>query len=345
MPSLASRARSAQYTKLPPSALLSWRLPSISRRLSLSPPVPTAASADRASSALPTCWFRTVAASLATVTRCLPSCCAAGGALASAVPLRTSPSAGGARRASGTRCCPSSLSALAVPASAPRCCVPRAADRGAPATKAPLRAFLLGARAAQMSAAHPSICRRAPTSAPANACRRRSSLPAPDAYHTGGSRLRTILRGADPCPACATAPPSLCQAAFAPVCLERPCLVSLAPGEPRPPMFSAHPDLHEVDTILSHRDNPVGREYLIHWRNTSASEDSWEPFSNLSHAPRAIGVYLASLAPRTVPSGRGGNVTRGTCAGASVKRTGGSNMQQPCARVNVGSAGENVGRT
>ncbi|CAI5510910.1 unnamed protein product, partial [Closterium sp. Naga37s-1] len=114
---------------------------------------------------------------------------------------------------------------------------------------------------------------------------------------------------------------------------------------PRPPMFSAHPDLHEVDTILSHRDTPVGREYLIHWSNTSASEDSWEPFSNLSRAPRAIGVYLASLAPRTVPSGRGGNVTRGTCTGASVKRTGGSDMQQPRAAANVGSKGAEVCRT
>ncbi|CAI7758786.1 unnamed protein product, partial [Closterium sp. NIES-54] len=76
--------------------------------------------------------------------------------------------------------------------------------------------------------------------------------------------------------------------------LLRPYRTPSYPFQPRPPMFSAHPDLHEVDTILSHRDTSVGREYLIHWRNTSASEDSWEPFSNLSHAPRAIGVYLAS---------------------------------------------------
>ncbi|CAI5491150.1 unnamed protein product [Closterium sp. Naga37s-1] len=110
-------------------------------------------------------------------------------------------------------------------------------------------------------------------------------------------------------------------------------------------MFSAHPDLHEVDTILSHRDTSVGREYLIHWRNTSASEDSWEPFSNLSHAPRAIGVYLASLAPRTVPSGRGGNVTSGGCTGGSVKRTGGESMQQQRATANVGSKGAEVSRT
>ncbi|CAI7880326.1 unnamed protein product [Closterium sp. NIES-53] len=118
------------------------------------------------------------------------------------------------------------------------------------------------------------------------------------------------------------------------------------PFQPRPPMFSAHPDLHEVDTILSHCDTSVGREYLIHWRNTSASEDSWEPFSNLSHAPRAIGVYLASLAPRMVPSGRGGNVTSGAdCIGARVKYTGGKVMQRQRAVANVGSTRAEVSRT
>ncbi|CAI7850949.1 unnamed protein product, partial [Closterium sp. NIES-53] len=127
--------------------------------------------------------------------------------------------------------------------------------------------------------------------------------------------------------------------------LLRPYRSPSHPFQPRPPMFSAHPDLHEVDTILSHRDTSVGHEYLIHWRNTSGSEDSWEPFSNLSHAPRAIGVYLASLAPRTVPSGRGGNVTSGICTGGSVKRTGGESMQQQRATANVGSKGAEVSRT
>ncbi|CAI7759517.1 unnamed protein product [Closterium sp. NIES-54] len=127
--------------------------------------------------------------------------------------------------------------------------------------------------------------------------------------------------------------------------LLRPYRTPSHPFQPRPPMFSAHPDLHEVDTILSHRDTLVGREYLIHWRNTSASEDSWEPFSNLSHAPRAIGVYLASLALRTVPSGRGGIVTSGVCTGGSVKRTGGKSMQQQRATANVGSKGAEVSRT
>ncbi|CAI7739594.1 unnamed protein product [Closterium sp. NIES-53] len=120
--------------------------------------------------------------------------------------------------------------------------------------------------------------------------------------------------------------------------LLRPYRTPSHPFQPRPPMFSAHLDLHEVDTILSHHDTSVGREYLIHWRNTSASEDSWEPFSDLSHTPRAIGVYLASLAPRTVPSWRGGNATSGAeCTGARVKYTGGKFMQRQRALANVGS--------
>ncbi|CAI5520611.1 unnamed protein product [Closterium sp. Naga37s-1] len=219
MPSLASRARSAPYTRLTPSALLSWRLPSAPRRLSLGP---------AHSSARPHCC---VGGS------CLPSCFAAGGALASAFLFRTSPSAGGATRASGTRYPPSLLSASADPVSAPCPCVPRAADRGAPVTPAPPRAFLPGARAAQVSATHPSLCHRVRAAVLANARRHRSSRPAPVAYHTGGSRLRAILHGADPSPACATALPSPCHhdAASAPVQLERRRLASLAPGAVSPP--------------------------------------------------------------------------------------------------------------
>ncbi|CAI5937024.1 unnamed protein product [Closterium sp. NIES-64] len=239
------------------------------------------------------------------VTRCLPSCCAAGGTMASATPFRTSSSAGGARRASGTRCCPSSLCVLAVPASAPRCCVPLAADNGAPPTNAPLRAFLPGARVAQVSAAPPSICRRAPASASANACRRRSSLPALVAYHTGGSRPRPILRGADPCPACATAPPSLCQAAFAPMRLERPCLVSLAPGERDPPLVIAanvsspppgkFPETTPTPSLVT--APPISSLPLHAMSAHCMSCSTFSPSSSLTYIP-ASAPHLGPLVPR-----------------------------------------------
>ncbi|CAI5991055.1 unnamed protein product, partial [Closterium sp. NIES-64] len=170
--------------------------------LPILPHVRIAVWVGRASSALPTFWCCAAAASPATVTRCLPSCCAVGGTRASAFPFRISPSAGGATRASGTRCYPSPLSASADPANAPRCCASLAADRSAPLTTAPPRAFLPGARAAQVSATNRSICHRAYAVVLANAHRCRSSRSAPVAYHTGRGRLRAILHGADPSPAC-----------------------------------------------------------------------------------------------------------------------------------------------
>ncbi|CAI5975926.1 unnamed protein product, partial [Closterium sp. NIES-65] len=137
----------------------------------------------RAFSALPLCSSRGAAVSLATVTRCLPFWCAAGGAQANALLLPLSPPAGGVRLASGTRCGSSSLPALTDPVRTSRCCAPIAADRAAPATKAPSRLSFPNARAAQESVAHPSICPRVPAAAPVNARRRRSNLPALLACH------------------------------------------------------------------------------------------------------------------------------------------------------------------
>ncbi|CAI5980737.1 unnamed protein product [Closterium sp. NIES-64] len=185
------------------------------------------------------------------IAACLPSCCAAGGALASAFLFRTSPSTGGATRASGTRYYPSLLSASAGPTSAPCRCLPYAAHRGALVTPAPPRAFLPGARAAHVSATHPSFCHCALAANLANARRRRSSRPAPIAYHTGGRCLRAILHGADPSLACATTLPSPCQAASAPVQLERRHLASLAP--------SADPHL----VVATHVPSPSPRTFPV----------------------------------------------------------------------------------
>ncbi|CAI5490245.1 unnamed protein product [Closterium sp. Naga37s-1] len=160
MPSLASRTCSAPYIKLPPSC----QFHSVSRRLSLGPPHSSARAHCR-------------------VGRCLPFWCATGGAQANALLLPLSPPAGGVRLASGTRCGSSSLLALTDPVRTSRCCAPIAADRAAPATRAPSRLSFPDARAAQESVAHPSICPRAPAAAPANARRRRSNLPALLACH------------------------------------------------------------------------------------------------------------------------------------------------------------------
>ncbi|CAI7806898.1 unnamed protein product [Closterium sp. NIES-54] len=135
------------------------------------PPVPIVASAACAPFAPPPYPSRAAAAFLATVTRRLPSCCAAGGVQVSAPPLRTPPSARGASRVSGSRPCPAMLTDSAIPGRASCCCAPLAADRAAPMTHAPPCASLAGALVAWVSVAHPSIRHRAPAAVPANACR------------------------------------------------------------------------------------------------------------------------------------------------------------------------------
>ncbi|CAI5530632.1 unnamed protein product [Closterium sp. Naga37s-1] len=104
--------------------------------------------------------------------------CAVGGAQASATLLPPCPFSGDAPLANGTRCCPSSLPALAAPARASRCCAPLAGSRAAPATTAPPGLSSLGARMSLESAAHPPTNSRAPAAAPASARRRHSNLPA-----------------------------------------------------------------------------------------------------------------------------------------------------------------------
>ncbi|CAI7849896.1 unnamed protein product [Closterium sp. NIES-54] len=78
-----------------------------------------------------------------------------------------------------------------------------------------------------------------------------------------------------------------------------------------PPMFEGSPGLFEVASIAAHHDTPHGREFLVHWKDQPASEDSWEPEINLDRASTAVNRYLSShgLAPWTTPLGGGSNVT------------------------------------
>ncbi|CAI7899584.1 unnamed protein product [Closterium sp. NIES-54] len=162
------------------------------------------------------------------VTRRLLPCYAVGGVPVSAALLRTSPSACGTNEASGTHCCLSARSVSACLASAMCCHVPFAADRAALASHVPPRASLLGAPAVWESVAPLSFRHRAPATVLANACRRRSSLPVPVACRTGKTRPRAILRGASPCPASATVPPSPYRAVSALVRIDCLRLLPLA---------------------------------------------------------------------------------------------------------------------
>ncbi|CAI7850900.1 unnamed protein product, partial [Closterium sp. NIES-54] len=53
-------------------------------------------------------------------------------------------------------------------------------------------------------------------------------------------------------------------------------------------MFEGSPGLFEVASIAAHRDTPHGREFLVHWKDQPASEDSWEPESHLDRAATAV---------------------------------------------------------
>ncbi|CAI7854072.1 unnamed protein product, partial [Closterium sp. NIES-54] len=61
-----------------------------------------------------------------------------------------------------------------------------------------------------------------------------------------------------------------------------------------PPMFEGSPGLFEVASIAAHRDTPHGREFLVHWKDQPASEDSWEPEIHLDRASTAVNRYLTS---------------------------------------------------
>ena len=67
------------------------------------------------------------------------------------------------------------------------------------------------------------------------------------------------------------------------------------------PSFSVPPltligseEEYEVETIISHKGSPGRRKYLTAWKGYPSSENTWEPESNLRHAPEILGDYKHS---------------------------------------------------
>ncbi|CAI7733187.1 unnamed protein product [Closterium sp. NIES-53] len=87
-----------------------------------------------------------------------------------------------------------------------------------------------------------------------------------------------------------------------------------------PPMFEGSPGLFEVASIAAHRDTPHGREFLVHWKDQPASEDSWEPESHLDRAATAVNRYLTSRGRRHLE----GEVMCGSRVLPSTVQVGGS---------------------
>ena len=64
------------------------------------------------------------------------------------------------------------------------------------------------------------------------------------------------------------------------------------------PSFSAPPptlirseEEYEVEAIISHKGSLGHRKYLTAWKGYPSSENTWEPESNLRHAPKILVNY------------------------------------------------------
>ena len=61
---------------------------------------------------------------------------------------------------------------------------------------------------------------------------------------------------------------------------------------------------YKVEAIVSHKGSPGRKKYLTTWKGYPASENTWEPESNLHHASQMLGNYKWSHSLRnlkTVP--------------------------------------------
>ena len=88
------------------------------------------------------------------------------------------------------------------------------------------------------------------------------------------------------------------------VSLLEPFRPSPFPGRPRlNPILEVLPDNsneYEVDSILDSRIRGRRKEYLIRWKGYSSSDDSWEPYDNVS-APAAVADFHAQYPDKPGP--------------------------------------------
>ena len=71
-----------------------------------------------------------------------------------------------------------------------------------------------------------------------------------------------------------------------------------------PPTMIGSEEEYEVEAIVSHKGSPGRRKYLTAWKGYPASENTWEPESNLRHAPQILGNYKRThllRALKTIP--------------------------------------------
>ena len=66
--------------------------------------------------------------------------------------------------------------------------------------------------------------------------------------------------------------------------------------KPPPPVMVEGEEEYEVEAILRHKGTKSRRLYLVLWKGYPVTEASWEPESNLQHAPRILEDYLRRIA-------------------------------------------------
>jgi hypothetical protein len=63
--------------------------------------------------------------------------------------------------------------------------------------------------------------------------------------------------------------------------------------DPPPPTLVKGVEEYDVEKILQHRKRGNTTQYLVRWKGFTASDDTWEPTSNLKNAQKAIQEYKA----------------------------------------------------
>ena len=66
--------------------------------------------------------------------------------------------------------------------------------------------------------------------------------------------------------------------------------------KPPPPIMVEGAEEYEAEAILRHTGTKSRRLYLVLWKGYPVTEASWEPESNLQHAPEILEDYLRRIA-------------------------------------------------
>ena len=106
-----------------------------------------------------------------------------------------------------------------------------------------------------------------------------------------------------------------------------------------PPDLIGTEEEYEVEQIISHQGTTGRRRYLTAWKGYSASENTWEPESNLQHTPEILGAYkwthqlcyltttpCPSFDHTTLPSPFGGAISLGNWASPCTSSSSSASM-------------------